>query len=904
MTSSAVYKCQPAARARDGPPATSDAHEIAPGMKSRVREAAAYVAHGVCEPYDGDKSPEAHGRLTDTAAVLHLLTGVLSSGVAALPYAFRSSGCALGVLLLAGCTLAAVASAQLLFEAAHLTGAHSYTSLASTALGKRAGLFTGACIAAVQFGGVVACVNVLADLLSAWAGQDLPAGAEPSRVPVMVALAGLALLSLVLGLRSQRGVHMLTLTGTSFVLAFPLALFTHALSRPRDVALDAGLGLWRPEGAAVALSVISYGLGNSHGSLLFSISASLRPERQAPVVALSLVAAAVVYGIVGVGGYATFREATQGDVLRNFGHGGGGGGGGARVARVMAQALRLGYGVSVSSAVPLALMPLRDALTPWAAAAAKHCSHSAPGEASKQLMESAITAALLLAVLCSALLLPNLEFVAALVGATCCVLLSSVLPAAISLRVAATHPVRGGRRASSTAARAFLLVAGLLVCGLCTRATLSAVVQEQEAVALAQVMVKAEKTVEVKTQRLTAAVAAVNTLSAVEDAAAQLSLAQGEADVALGRAQSATAQATAASKAKGSRATRPDPVASAGELEDAAAALASARSKVEFKLAGVVGAVEALGDIRAGASSLNITRPPASKGAGRASGLLSPPAAQNRSALQEATNNTVAAVQHTAAALAVAQQAVNSAAGALAAQAHGGGGTSRGTGVSAAGVNVAAAAAGAASRSSNDTLASLHAMAATQAVELEAELVDALQEVQAEVMEEQAGGKQAGAVAATGGILTSDVTAGNTTTAAQAAVQAVARTTVAGASAVVRHPSCPPPCSFVFLFVAHGHQGVIKSPPAVLLLFPRRKWTRRRSSSALRSSPAHWAPANPWALWWRRWSRRWRRRRSKGRAMRSCRHLRGFLAKQQAATGHLAPLCDCAARATPHRVNS
>ena len=754
-------------------------------MKSRVGQAAAYVAHGVCEPYDADKSPEAHGRLTDTAAVLHLLTGVLSSGVAALPFAFRSSGCALGLVLLAGCTLASVASAQLLFEAAHLTGAHSYTSLAATTLGRRAGMFTGACIAAVQFGGVVACINVLADLLSAWAGQDLPAGAEPSRVPVFVALLSLALLSLVLGLRSQRGVHVLTLTGTAFVLAFPLALLTHALSRPADVAAGT-LDLWRPKGAAVALSVISYGLGNSHGSMLFSISASLRPERQAPVVALSLVAAAVVYGVVGLGGYATFREATQGEVLRTFGRGGGSGGG-ARLARVTAQALRLGYGLSVSSAVPLALMPLRDALTPWVA---RHCTHSAPGEVGRQLMQSAITAGLLLLVLCSALLLPNLEFVAALVGATCCILLSSVLPAAISLRVAASHPGRGARRASSTAARSALLVAGLLACGLCTRATLSAVVQEQEAVALAQVMVAAEKTVEVKTQRLTAAVAAVNTLSAVEDAAAQLSQAQGEADVALGRAQSATAQATAASRGGRGRATRPDPAAaSAGELEDAAAALASARSKVEFKLASVVGAVEALDDItRSGAaSSLNSTRPPASKGAsGRTSGLLSPPATQNRSsALQMATNNTVAAVQHTAAALAVAQQALNSAAGALAAQAHGGGGAGRGTGISAAGVDVAAAAAGAASRSSNDTLASLHAMAATQAVELEAELVDALQEVQAEVGQAGAGAVVGGSILVSGG-----AAAGNTTTAAQAAVQAVARTTVAGASAVVRIAAC------------------------------------------------------------------------------------------------------------------
>jgi hypothetical protein len=190
-------------------------------------------------------------------------------------------------------------------------------------------------------------------------------------------------------------------------------------------------------------------------------------------------------------------------------------------------------------------------------------------------------------------------------------------------------------------------------------------------------------------------------------------------------------------------------------------------------------------------------------------------------------------------------------------------------------------------------------MAATQAVELEAELVDALQEVQAEVMGEQqtgAGGKhQAVAGAAAGGILSSKVAVGNTTTAAQAAVQAVARTTVAGASAVVRALARPSP--FAGLFDAHARQEVTKSPPAVLFLRPHRRWTRQRSSSALRSLPAHWAPASPWALWWRQSSRRWRRR-SKTRATRTCRRRRmcsGSLAKQQAATNlqqEAAPLCD------------
>ena len=86
----------------------------------RVSQVAVAVVHNVCEPsveeapYHGDKQPDTHGssssRSSENAAALQLLSCLLGSGVLSLPFAFRSSGCALCLLLLACCTAACVAS--------------------------------------------------------------------------------------------------------------------------------------------------------------------------------------------------------------------------------------------------------------------------------------------------------------------------------------------------------------------------------------------------------------------------------------------------------------------------------------------------------------------------------------------------------------------------------------------------------------------------------------------------------------------------------------------------------------------------------------------------------------------------------------------------------------------------
>ena len=567
---------------------------------------------------------------------MQLLSGVLGSGVLlGLPFCFRSCGALLGSLLLALCAGASLLSAQLLLAAAAATGARSYEGLATAALGARAGALVAACVWALQLGSVVASVNIMADLLSAFAGSVVPPGAEPSRQGIIAAVVALALLPLALAVRSPRSAAALSGTAAAFVAALMVAVVTHAaggaLAARSHAHARAPLALWRAEGAPVALPVLVFAL--SGHALLFPVYASLKaptPRRMAAVSARALGGAAAVYAVMGLGGYAAFRERTSGDVLRNFG-----GSQGSGAAQAAWRALKLAYGLSVAAAVPLALLPLREALTAGSAAAAAAGPGSPAARRSRAVLRhTAGVAALLAAVLACALAVPNLEFVFALTGATACVLLSYILPAAIYLGVASGRGVPAGSgggvavqpgcatllcgdtgggagsaavwlpapRRTAAAARC-LLLAGILAAAVCTRATLSAVAEEADTVQLARALVKTERVAAQKTQKIAAAAAVVAQLDGLQDAAAALSAARVEAAEALTHMRSVVADTFTSSSSSDAKPAATAAHAGGAALEGAAAALAAAHSKVDARLAGVVSAAQALNDVADGAAA-------------------------------------------------------------------------------------------------------------------------------------------------------------------------------------------------------------------------------------------------------------------------------------------------------------
>jgi hypothetical protein len=153
----------------------------------------------------------------------------------------------------------------------------------------------------------------------------------------------------------------------------------------------------------------------------------------------------------------------------------------------------------------MAMQPLREALLNLVSAQPGSPRTGAPLLASRRALvlrsaeRLAASATLLAAVLACSLLVPNLEFVFALLGGTACLLLALILPCCIHLSLPAAACAAAQAQMPLPPRRATLAVsrcaaaAGLLALLLCTRATLTEVMTERQSVTLAVRLVTAER---------------------------------------------------------------------------------------------------------------------------------------------------------------------------------------------------------------------------------------------------------------------------------------------------------------------------------------------------------------------------------------------------------------------------
>merc|ERR1719383_840147 len=83
------------------------------------------------------------------------------------------------------------------------------------------------------------------------------------------------------------------------------------------------------------------------------------PQRMAKVLSRALSLCAGLYALVGLAGYARFRDRTGGDILRNFGSPGSPPG-----VRAFEHGLKTCFGMTVVASAPSLLIPLHDTLAP------------------------------------------------------------------------------------------------------------------------------------------------------------------------------------------------------------------------------------------------------------------------------------------------------------------------------------------------------------------------------------------------------------------------------------------------------------------------------------------------------------------------------------------------------------
>jgi uncharacterized membrane protein YgcG len=210
--------------------------------------------------------------------------------------------------------------------------------------------------------------------------------------------------------------------------------------------------MWNLQGLPLILPVISFSF--SAHPIIFSVLQTLQqptPTRIVAVVNQALALSCVIYLAIGVCGYVTFRAAVSGDLLRNYGAEKG-------VAGAVMRLLKLGYGGSIATGIPLVFITLREALMPsflrlfgvgskvsraskavaqGKVESSRESSNSTKEDGTAEMAtavhDAALNALLLSLALLAAIAVPNVEFVFGLVGATACSLLIFILPALIFL---------------------------------------------------------------------------------------------------------------------------------------------------------------------------------------------------------------------------------------------------------------------------------------------------------------------------------------------------------------------------------------------------------------------------------------------------------------------------------------
>jgi len=441
--------------------------------------------------------PLAGSRVTPREAAINLANCIMGAGALSLPSFFKSTGAVLGVaLLLASCAWTWF-SAVMMVKAADAVSVRvldgvpvsSYEELMDLTLGRNGKRLSAVGILLLQIGCLVGYANILADVASPFAISVLPPGLEPNRGAVLAAVTLGAMLPIgvaVGGDGGSAGLAAVSKASIVIVGAFALLLSATGLAKTAELASGSGsaggsdvdaLNMVRSEGILSVLPLAIFAFG-AHPAIL-PVTRAMRPSGLKPSVSVVtdvLRLCAAGYLMIGLGGYASFRAGTAGNVLRNMD----GSGSFASLGGFGSKALKFGYGLVILASVPTILLPLqksaRDAylaLLPYVVPPAplqttalprganenenenenvSHADLTHRGETRDDLaavspeiasrLATVVAVASMTCALYLSLYVPNVAFAFGLTGSTCSFLIAFVLPAASFLSATAA----GARR--------------------------------------------------------------------------------------------------------------------------------------------------------------------------------------------------------------------------------------------------------------------------------------------------------------------------------------------------------------------------------------------------------------------------------------------------------------------------
>ncbi|KAF2720745.1 hypothetical protein K431DRAFT_269917 [Polychaeton citri CBS 116435] len=293
------------------------------------------------------------------SAFMNMANSIIGAGIIGQPYAFKQAGLLTGIVLLIVLSIAVDWTVRLIVTNSKLSGANSFQSTMEHCFGKSGLIAISVAQWAFAFGGMVAFCIIVGDTIPRVLAAVFP---SLTSMPILWLLTNrraiiiLFILCLSYPLSLYRDIAKLAKASSLALVSMSVIVMTVITQGPLvDSSLRGPIkgSLLINSEVFQAIGVISFAFVCHHNSLLIYGSLK-RPtmDRFARVTHWSTGVSCLACMAMALGGYLSFGDKTQGNVLNNFPNG-----------NVMVNIARLCFGLNMLTTLPLECFVCREVMT-------------------------------------------------------------------------------------------------------------------------------------------------------------------------------------------------------------------------------------------------------------------------------------------------------------------------------------------------------------------------------------------------------------------------------------------------------------------------------------------------------------------------------------------------------------